>query len=128
MGSTIVMYLITLLPGDDMLNKVSIKDIGGKLVKDNAQYVLKDNKFLNSLVLSSTMLRANQQTNGHNHKGQEEIYFFISGQGTMTIDDRSFEVNEGDVVLIPDGAFHKVSNTGHLGLYFVCVFNGERYE
>ena len=122
------MYLITLLLGDDMLNKVSIKDIGGKLVKDNAQYVLKDNKFLNSLVLSSTMLRANQQTNGHNHKGQEEIYFFISGQGTMTIDDRSFEVNEGDVVLIPDGAFHKVSNTGHLGLYFVCVFNGERYE
>jgi|TARA_B100001939_G_C16880046_1_gene590495 mannose-6-phosphate isomerase-like protein (cupin superfamily) len=111
-----------------MLNKVSIKDIGGKLVKDNAQYVLKDNKFLNSLVLSSTMLRANQQTNGHNHKGQEEIYFFISGQGTMTIDERSFEVNKGDVVLIPDGAFHKVSNTGHLGLYFVCVFNGERYE
>ncbi len=128
MGSTIVMYLITLLLGDDMLNKVSIKDIGGKLVKDNAQYVLKDNKFLNSLVLSSTMLRANQQTNGHNHKGQEEIYFFISGQGTMTIDERSFEVNKGDVVLIPDGAFHKVSNTGHLGLYFVCVFNGERYE
>ena len=122
------MYLITLLLGDDMLNKVSIKDIGGKLVKDNAQYVLKDNKFLNSLVLSSTMLRANQQTNGHNHKGQEEIYFFISGQGTMTIDERSFEVNKGDVVLIPDGAFHKVSNTGHLGLYFVCVFNGERYE
>ena len=128
MGSTIVMYLITLLLGDDMLNKVSIKDIGGELVKDNAQYVLKDNKFLNSLVLSSTMLRANQQTNGHNHKGQEEIYFFISGQGTMTIDERSFEVNKGDVVLIPDGAFHKVSNTGHLGLYFVCVFNGERYE
>ena len=120
------MYLITLLLGDDMLNKVSIKDIGGKLVKDNAQYVLKDNKFLNSLVLSSTMLRANQQTNGHNHKGQEEIYFFISGQGTMTIDERSFEVNKGDVVLIPDGAFHKVQNPTDIGLYFVCVFDGER--
>ena len=35
-------------------------------------------------------------------------------------------VTEGDVVCINDGEFHKVFNTGHLGLYFVCVFDGGR--
>mgnify|MGYP001418175736 CR=1 FL=1 len=108
------------------MKKVTIKDIGGKIIKDNATYLLKDNAFGNNLVLSSTMLRANQHTTGHNHKGQEEVYFFISGHGEMEIDDNRFTVEEGDVVCIEDGEFHKVYNTGHLGLYFVCVFDGGR--
>ena len=45
------------------MKKVTIKDIGGEVVKDNAQYLLKDNAFGNNLILSSTFLRANQQTN-----------------------------------------------------------------
>ena len=39
-----------------------------------------------------------------------------------------FKVNKGDIVLIPDGAFHKVINTNHVGLFFVCVFDGDRYK
>ena len=41
------------------MKKVTIKDIGGDVVKDNAQYLLKDNAFGNTLILSSTILRAN---------------------------------------------------------------------
>ena len=44
----------------------------------------------------------------------------------MQIDDITFPVEEGDVVCINHGEFHKVFNTGHLGLYFVCVFDGSR--
>ena len=106
--------------------KVDIKDIGGKVIKDNATYLLKDNAFGNNLVLSSTFLRANQQTNGHTHKGQEEVYMFIDGEGEMEIDQKRFDVKAGDVVCIEDGEFHKVYNTGHFGLYFVCVFDGGR--
>ena len=108
------------------MQKVSLKDIGGKVIKDNEVYKLKDNAFGNKLVLSSTFLRANQQTTGHNHVGQEEVYFFIKGKGEMLIDDNRFPVEAGDVICIEDGEFHKVHNTGHLGLYFVCVFDGGR--
>ena len=34
----------------------TINDIGGEIVKDNETYLLKDNKTLNNLVLSSTLL------------------------------------------------------------------------
>jgi mannose-6-phosphate isomerase-like protein (cupin superfamily) len=105
---------------------VSMKDIGGDIVKDNSVYLLKDNKKLNNLVLSSTFLRANQNTTGHKHNGQEEVYMFVSGNGEMEIDGKRFNVREGDCILIEDGEFHKVYNTGHLGLYFVCVFDGKR--
>jgi mannose-6-phosphate isomerase-like protein (cupin superfamily) len=108
------------------MKQVTVKDIGGEIIKDNDQYLLKDNKFGNKLVLSSTFLRANQSTNGHEHKGQEEVYFFVDGQGQMEIDDNKFDVKAGDVICIEDGEFHRVHNTGHYGLYFVCVFDGGR--
>ena len=106
--------------------KVNIDDIGGEVLKDDAQYLLKDNAFGNNLVLSSTFLRANQKTNGHEHKGQEEVYFFMKGKGEMQINEERFDVKEGDIICIEDGDFHRVFNTGHLGLYFICVFDGGR--
>lgn len=108
------------------MKQVTVKDIGGDVIKDNDQYLLKDNKFGNNLILSSTFLRANQSTNGHEHKGQEEVYFFVDGQGQMEIDDNKFDVKAGDVICIEDGEFHRVHNTGHYGLYFICVFDGGR--
>tara|TARA_Y100001972_G_C7546597_1_gene274867 strand:- start:60 stop:392 length:333 start_codon:yes stop_codon:yes gene_type:complete len=106
--------------------KVNIDDIGGEVLKDDAQYLLKDNAFGNNLVLSSTFLRANRSTNGHTHSGQEEVYFFMKGKGEMQINEERFDVKKGDVVCIEDGDFHRVFNTSHLGLYFVCVFDGGR--
>lgn len=118
-------------PDKSTLYKYHVDNIGGALVKDTSQYTLRDNKILNNLVLSSTKLYGGQQTNGHTHDGQEEVYFFTKGQGEMIIREKGqmdcrFEVKEGDVVIIPDGAFHQVINTGHLGLFFICVFDGDR--
>ena len=66
--------------------KLNINDIGGDIVKDNETYLLKDNKLLNNLVVSSTLLHPFKQTNGHNHSGQEEVYLFVHGFGEMEID------------------------------------------
>ena len=105
--------------------KVNINDIGGDIVKDNETYLLKDNKLLKNLVLSSTDLKPNMSTRGHKHEGQEEVYFFIKGSGMMEINDNKFFVDEGDVVLIEDGMFHRV-HAEEKGCYFACVFDGKR--
>jgi mannose-6-phosphate isomerase-like protein (cupin superfamily) len=107
--------------------KNNFYDVGGSVVKDNETYLLKDNTTLNNLVLSSTKLHPNKETTGHNHVGQEEVYFFISGFGKMQLDDDKFAVKAGDVILIEDGVFHKVFNESDTeALEFVCVFDGRR--
>ena len=107
--------------------KFNIYDVGGEVVKDNETYLLKDNKTLNNLVVSSTDLKPGQSTRGHSHPGQEEVYYFVSGTGEMELGDQKFNVQGSDVVLIPDGVFHRVHNTQkHSTLYFVCVFDGKR--
>lgn len=104
-------------------------DIGGVVVKDNETYLLKDNTTLKYLVVSSTKLYRGQQTRGHRHSGQEEVYFFVQGYGRMIVgeeDSEPFPVKPGTVVLIPDGAFHRVINDGDINMVFNCVFQGQR--
>ena len=54
------------------MQRVRIENIGGEIIKDTSQYLLKDNPFGEHLTLSSTMLRANESTNGHTHDDHEE--------------------------------------------------------
>lgn len=100
--------------------------VNGDVVKQDDRYVVIDNKALNNLVLSSTLLHPEKSTSGHMHAGQEEVYFFISGTGTMQLDEETFPVKAGDIVQIKDDAFHRVFNDGDTDLYFVCVFDGRR--
>ena len=55
------------------MKKVTIKDVGGDVIKDNATYLLKDNAFGNNLVLSSTFLRANQKQMDIHIKGKKKF-------------------------------------------------------
>ena len=117
--------------------KIRLDSIDSKIVKNNKTYTLLDNTKLNNLVVSKTILHPGQETTGHNHPGQEEVYQFTSGHGRMEcypedISFDTFDVGPGDIVLIPDGDFHKVWNTtgydiaGYGDLEFICVFDGGR--
>ena len=66
---------------------VKINDIGGLVIKDNETYTLKDNTTLNNLVVSSTDLKPYKSTTGHRHAGQEEVYYFVKGSGTMFLNN-----------------------------------------
>ena len=65
------------------MKKVTVEDIGGEILKDTSEYLLKDLPFGEHLTLSSTQLRANQSTTGHSHDNQEEVYYFHKGIGEM---------------------------------------------
>lgn len=106
--------------------KHRITDIGGKVAKEDDRYVVRDNQFGEKLILSSTELNPGKSTTGHSHAGQEEVYFFVLGEGKMQLDDETFDVKSGDVVTIKDGVFHRVFNESEEPLYFVCVFDGAR--
>ena len=112
------------------MQKVTTKNIGGEVIKEDDRYTVIDNRFGKTLVLSSTFLTAGKSTTGHSHAGQEEVYIFTSGRGSMLVDTETYDVKMGDIVLIPDGAFHKVWNTGDEiydgDLVFTCVFDGGR--
>ena len=116
--------------------KIKLDKTDSKVVKSNETYDVIDNTNLDKLIVSKTVLHAGKETSGHNHSGQEEVYIFTKGRGKMIVGTETFIVTgenvniKSSVVLIPDGAFHKVWNTSPFvandDLEFICVFDGKR--
>ena len=98
-------------------------NIEGDVYRNTEVYSVIDNLKLDKLVLSQVVLHKLQSTTGHTHEGCEEVYFFQFGQGTMVIGTESESVIAGSIVLVPDGLFHKVMNTGFSDLIFHTVYN-----
>ena len=108
--------------------KIRLDNSDSTVVRSNDIYDVIDNDSLDTLVVSKTVLHPDKITRGHAHTGQEEIYLYLSGVGTMQVGDKHIPITPGDIVLIPDSAFHKVVNTGTDDLVFISIFNGNRRE
>jgi len=112
--------------------KIKLDKTDSTVVKSNETYDVIDNTNLDKLIVSKTILHPGKETGGHNHSGQEEVYIFTKGEGTMVVGTNTHNVKAGDIILIPDGDFHKVFNTsgyeisGYGDLEFICVFDGGR--
>ena len=108
--------------------KIKLDKTDSTVVKSNETYDVIDNTNLDKLIVSKTILHPGKQTGGHNHSGQEEVYIFMKGEGTMIVGEETYHVKPGSIVLIPDGAFHKVWNVSEAfgDLEFICVFDGGR--
>jgi len=96
-----------------------------ELAKDDERYKIYDYK-MERIVVSLTELHPHQETRGHNHPGIEEVYYFIEGKGKIQVGEKVMEVEEGDIILISDGKFHKVFNPNNGELKFFAIF--EKYE
>ena len=106
--------------------KIVLDEHDSSIIKQNETYTLIDNTHLNNLVVSKTILHEGKSTNGHFHEGKEEVYQFVSGNGRIEVGEEMYFVSKQDIVLIPDGAYHRVWNTGIEDLIFVCIFEGNR--
>lgn len=103
--------------------KVNTEDIGGEIMHDTSVYRVIDNKFLNDLTLSQTVLHPWEETPGHAYPGFEEIYFVLNGAGRIQLDDEFISVSAGDIVMIPQGSFRKVLNdSSKFDLTFIRIY------
>jgi mannose-6-phosphate isomerase-like protein (cupin superfamily) len=69
-------------------------------------------------------------TEGSHIHGQEspleEIYYFLEGRGTMTIEGELVSVSAGDAVMVPPGVDHDLRNTGDTTLRLVLLWGRPR--
>ncbi len=59
----------------------------------------------------------------HPHVNDEEIYYVISGEGIMQVDDEEKPMKMGDIVLTKSGSSHGLKNSGEsdLKIFVACV-------
>ena len=57
----------------------------------------------------------------HAHKVQEQVYHVLEGEGMMEMDGKRRLVRKHDVIYIPPGVEHGISNTGLTDLTFIVA-------
>jgi mannose-6-phosphate isomerase-like protein (cupin superfamily) len=57
----------------------------------------------------------------HSHKVQEQVYHVLEGEGLMEVGDERVVVRKHDVIYLPPGVPHSISNTGLVDLMFIVV-------
>ena len=57
----------------------------------------------------------------HTHKVQEQVYHVLEGEGMMEVDGKRKVVRKHDVIYIPPGVEHGISNTGLTDLTFIVA-------
>ena len=57
----------------------------------------------------------------HVHHENEEIYMFLSGNGTFTVDDETIEIKPGTAIRVGTGAKRAMANTGATEMQYICI-------
>ena len=57
----------------------------------------------------------------HEHHGESETYYILSGQGNYDDNGRIRPVKAGDITYTPDGCGHALSNSGNTDLVFMAL-------
>ncbi len=79
------------------------------------------NSRVHKLSIAEARVRPGGATKEHFHRTSEEVYYILSGEGEMYIDEEKARIKAGDVVLIPAGARHYVVNKGEEELIILCA-------
>jgi mannose-6-phosphate isomerase-like protein (cupin superfamily) len=57
----------------------------------------------------------------HKHQIQEQIYHVLDGEGLMEIGDETRVVRKHDVIFLPPGVEHSITNSGLTDLVFIVT-------
>ena len=57
----------------------------------------------------------------HFHKAYDEVYYFLSGTGSITLDTKTYPVRPGTVTVIPAGMIHSLSSDTDEPMLFIII-------
>ena len=78
------------------------------------------NSTIRNQSLAEATIPIGARTDSHYHPKSEEIYFIVSGTGTMFLADQTRRVVPGDAVAIPPSVIHSIFNDGSEPLKLLC--------
>ena len=72
-------------------------------------------------LFANVSLKPNCELGHHEHHGEAEVYYIITGTGMYDDNGIHQEARPGDVFYCPDGTGHGIKNTGTEELVFVAL-------
>jgi mannose-6-phosphate isomerase-like protein (cupin superfamily) len=72
-------------------------------------------------VFARNVIEPGSSVGFHRHQGDFEVYYVLSGRGTVNDNGVISEVGPGDVIYTDDGQSHGIENTGDTTLELIAL-------
>ncbi len=105
------------------MDVINLDDTEAFTTKDGSEIrelLAERNSCIRNQSLAEARVHPGATTAAHYHPKTEEIYYILTGAGSMRIGEELREVSPGDAIAIPPGATHQITNTGSEVLKFLC--------
>ncbi len=90
------------------MNKINIDDILDSATEKSARKaIFKEGRLDTGLLLYAP----GQTTPDHKHSDIDEVFYVISGEGTITINSEEMLLKQKDIIFSPNGETHGFKNT-----------------
>ena len=99
--------------------------IVGKETDSNDDYSVVETNALETLSVGGIKIQPGKKSFSHSHPNNDEIYYIHSGNGTITIGEKTIEIYPGTVILYDGNEDHYITNTGDTEMYLTMVFNNK---
>jgi mannose-6-phosphate isomerase-like protein (cupin superfamily) len=73
-------------------------------------------------------LQAGEDIGFEVHEDNDQFFRFEEGEGDVVINDTKYAVADGDVVIVPSGAKHNISNTGSGPLKLYTIYSPAHHK
>ena len=104
------------------LKKETINELrGGKGQVELIHILEKDELGGKGRLYARNILKPGASIGFHQHSGEFEAYYIISGEGTVNDNGILVPVKAGDLVRTDNGQSHSIENTGNTDLEFIAL-------
>ncbi|MBW3001279.1 cupin domain-containing protein [Candidatus Woesearchaeota archaeon] len=98
----------------EMIEKQGLEYYGERpdnFIPFNAVQAIKDacgtiRELYSSQALSLAYVNLKDQAKKHKHSVMEEVYFIVKGEGSLSIGEDNYRIEQGDTISIPQDTFH----------------------
>lgn len=108
------------ISGKDMQSEKRDNMRGGNGFVNLFHIVSKENLPANTRLFSLVTLEKGCSIGKHEHMGESEIYYILSGEGETDDNGTVRHIIKGDCTICKSGEYHAISNTGDEPLKFIA--------
>jgi len=116
---------------------VNLADVEFDDVEDNGYYTSKRARFSASIGARKLGYNLTELPPGkaqcpfHSHRGEEEMFLILEGEGQLRFGDRTWPIRRHDVIACPTGGpdvAHQIINTGTTTMRYLSLSNVEQVD
>ena len=113
-----VLFVLIILAAQSLsAQHISTDTIGSKSNFEN----INNTKLFSDSLASSFVILVKKEVKKHKHAFHSEHVVVLDGAALMTIAEKSFTIQKGDVIFIPQNTFHSVTTTSSVPLKVLSI-------